>query len=69
MANSTNGMNEVTVWPVLADYWHPVAYSHEVTDKPYPVTLLGEEIITCRLGDRICAFSDLCIHRGTPMSM
>lgn len=62
-------LNEVTVWPALADYWHPVAYAHEVTDKPLPVKLLGEDIVVCRLGDTISAFSDLCIHRGTPISM
>ena len=69
MTPGNSKLNEVTVWPALADYWHPVAYAHEVTDKPLPVKLLGEDIVVCRLGDTISVFSDLCIHRGTPISM
>jgi len=66
---TTTRMSETTVWPALARYWHPVAYSHEVTDKPYPITLLGEKIVVCRLGKSVRAFNDLCIHRGTPISL
>ena len=69
MGPRNNTLSEGAVWPSLADYWHPVAYSHEVTDKPVPVKLLGENIVVCRLGNVVSAFSDLCIHRGTPISL
>ena len=69
MARTSEPMNEVAVWPALAQYWHPVAYAHEVTDKPVPLTLLGEKIIVCRLGNEVQAFADLCVHRGTPLSL
>ncbi|MFQ5914657.1 MAG: Rieske 2Fe-2S domain-containing protein [Nitrospinota bacterium] len=69
MPRTAKGISEVTVWPALAHYWHPVAYSHEITDKPFPSTVLGEQIVVCRLGEKTSAFSDLCIHRGTPMSL
>ena len=69
MPRTVDSMNEVAVWPALAEYWHPVAYTHEVTDKPVRITLLGVEIAVCRLGDEVRAFADLCVHRGTPISM
>ena len=62
-------MRESDVWPALRAYWHPVLYAHEVGDKPVPVTLLGERLAVCKFGDRYRAFYDLCIHRGTPISL
>jgi phenylpropionate dioxygenase-like ring-hydroxylating dioxygenase large terminal subunit len=50
--------------------WHPVAYSHEVTDTPVGATLLGEAVVVWRTGDgRARAMRDLCIHRGTALSL
>jgi phenylpropionate dioxygenase-like ring-hydroxylating dioxygenase large terminal subunit len=40
-----------------------------VTDRPVPFILPGERIAVCRLGGRPAAFKDLCIHRGTPISL
>jgi len=60
---------ESALWPELRRYWHPVAYDHEVTDRPVPFILLNERIAVCRLGGRPAAFKDLCIHRGTPISL
>ena len=66
---STKGMTESVLWPKLRDYWLPVAFSEEVGDKPLPVRLLDERLAICRLGDEVAAFYDLCIHRGTPISL
>ncbi len=66
---STKGMTESVLWPRLRDYWLPVAFSEEVGDKPLPVRLLDERLAICRLGDEVAAFYDLCIHRGTPISL
>ena len=64
------GMRESDIWPALRGYWHPVAYAHEVPDdKPFQVTLLGERLAVCKLGNTYRAFYDLCIHRGTRISL
>lgn len=54
----------------LARCWHPVAYSYEVTDSPVAATLLGEAVVLWRTADgRAHAMRDLCIHRGTALSL
>ena len=68
-ATVAGGITESVLWPKLRDYWLPVAFSDEVDDKPLPVRLLDEPLAVCRLGDRVAAFQDLCIHRGTPISL
>jgi phenylpropionate dioxygenase-like ring-hydroxylating dioxygenase large terminal subunit len=54
---------------LLADYWHPVALSAEVRDKPVATRLLDKHIVVWRSSDGIHAFDDLCIHRGTQLSL
>jgi vanillate O-demethylase monooxygenase subunit len=63
-------LREGALWPALREYWHAVAWSEEVTgDKIFSFTLLDEEIVVCRPGGKLAAFSDLCVHRGTPISL
>jgi len=62
-------MIEADIWPALRNYWHPVALSEEVTTKPQPVRLLGEQLVIYRAGAEIVCLRDLCIHRGTPLSL
>ena len=54
---------------LLRDFWHPVALSANVKGKPVAVRLLGTHVVVWRDGDDICAFNDLCIHRGTRLSL
>ena len=57
-------------WRILARYWYPVAFSHEVTGQPYTARLLDERLVLWRLSDgAIAAAKDLCVHRGAPMSL
>jgi vanillate O-demethylase monooxygenase subunit len=57
-------------WNALAPHWYPVAFSHEVTDRPFGTKLLDERIVLYRLADgRVSAARDLCLHRGGPLSM
>ncbi len=50
--------------------WHPVAYAYEVADTPFAATLLGEAVVVWRTADGIAhAMRDLCIHRGTALSL
>ena len=62
-------MREADLWPALREYWHPVTLAENVGERPYAAKLLDERIVICRLGDRWAVFSDLCIHRGTPISL
>lgn len=54
---------------VLRYYWHPVICARSVTDKPVAVKLLGEPLVVWRAPDGVVVFYDLCIHRGTPLSL
>ena len=38
----------VTQQPVLRRFWYPVAPAGNLTDKPFPFTLLGENIVLWR---------------------
>jgi phenylpropionate dioxygenase-like ring-hydroxylating dioxygenase large terminal subunit len=50
-------------------FWHPVAWSHEVTAAPMAVTLLGEPLVLVRRdGGPADAYFDECPHRGAPLS-
>lgn len=51
--------------------WHPVSYSESLeSEKPLPVKLLGEMLVIWRTRDGSPrAMQDLCIHRGTALSL
>jgi phenylpropionate dioxygenase-like ring-hydroxylating dioxygenase large terminal subunit len=66
---SADANRRSTVMDALEHYWFPVAWSREVTNKPVPVQLLGKRVVVWRSNGVISAFYDLCIHRGTPLSL
>jgi phenylpropionate dioxygenase-like ring-hydroxylating dioxygenase large terminal subunit len=50
--------------------WHPVAFADELGADPVPTDLLGEPLVLWRdSAGTARAFSDLCIHRGTALSL
>jgi len=54
----------------LLNDWHAVAFSKDLEqEKVLPVRLLGEELVLWRCGNQVMAWEDLCIHRGTRLSM
>jgi phenylpropionate dioxygenase-like ring-hydroxylating dioxygenase large terminal subunit len=54
----------------LFQCWHPVAYSHQVAAEPYATKLLDEALVIWHSGDgKAHAMRDLCIHRGTALSL
>ena len=56
--------------PVLINDWHPVARVSELTSGgPVAARLLGEDIVLWRSGDDYFAWRDLCVHRGTRLSL
>jgi phenylpropionate dioxygenase-like ring-hydroxylating dioxygenase large terminal subunit len=47
-----------------------VAFGTDVSTKPQRVMLLDERLVVFRTeGGRIACFKDLCVHRGTPLSL
>ena len=53
----------------LANYWHPIGRTEDVTEQPKQFELLNEKICAFRTEDGVSAFKDLCIHRGTALSL
>ncbi len=50
--------------------WHPVAYSFQIEKQPFAAKLLDEHLVIWRSVDGTAhAFRDLCIHRGTALSL
>ena len=56
--------------PVMTREWLVVARSEDLADgELMPAKLLGTEIVLWRSGDKVMAWRDLCVHRGTRLSM
>jgi phenylpropionate dioxygenase-like ring-hydroxylating dioxygenase large terminal subunit len=53
----------------LANYWHPIGTSGDVTDEPRRFLLLGDALVAFRDEQGIAVFKDLCIHRGAALSL
>lgn len=53
----------------LLAHWHVVGLSSDLDDEPLQVELLGERVVLWRQDEQILAFRDLCIHRGTALSL
>lgn len=54
----------------LRSCWHPVGYLAKFTDEPQRVRLLGEDVVIWRDSKgEPHALRDLCIHRGTALSL
>ena len=59
-----------TDWKALAPFWYPIAFSHEVTDRPFATKLVDERLVLFRHSDSsIVAARDLCLHRSVPLSL
>jgi phenylpropionate dioxygenase-like ring-hydroxylating dioxygenase large terminal subunit len=56
--------------PVLIEDWHPVARVDELdSGGPLAARVLGEDVVVWRSGDEYLAWRDLCVHRGTRLSL
>ncbi|MCS6825523.1 MAG: aromatic ring-hydroxylating dioxygenase subunit alpha [Caldilinea sp.] len=55
---------------VLLNDWHPVATLESLRERRIlGVRLLEEDIVLWQIGDQVLAWQDLCIHRGTRLSL
>ena len=56
--------------PVLVNDWHPVLRSDALLPGvPKAVRLLGEDLVLWRANGAVNAWRDLCVHRGTRLSL
>jgi phenylpropionate dioxygenase-like ring-hydroxylating dioxygenase large terminal subunit len=56
--------------PILVNDWHPVARIKDLQQKnPIGVRLLGEDVVVWQTKGEIVAWQDLCLHRGTRLSL
>lgn len=52
----------------LSDFWHPVALSAEVSERPVGIRLAGQGWVLVRLDGAVAAFPDACPHRRARLS-
>ena len=54
---------------ILQHHWHAVARAQDLAEKPLAVKLLDQNVVLWRSQNKVVAFHDLCVHRGTPLSL
>ena len=56
--------------PVLINEWHVVGRSADLVEGQIkPARLLGEDLVLWRLNGQVMAWQELCVHRGTRLSL
>ncbi|MCY4154809.1 MAG: aromatic ring-hydroxylating dioxygenase subunit alpha [Gammaproteobacteria bacterium] len=56
-------------WHILAAFWHPVAFVHDITDRPLAAKLLDVNLALYRTASGITVAKDQCPHRGVKISL
>jgi phenylpropionate dioxygenase-like ring-hydroxylating dioxygenase large terminal subunit len=55
--------------PVLINDWHSLGFSRDFAEGTVKrARLLGEDLVVWRANGNVCAWKDLCIHRGAQLS-
>ncbi len=55
---------------VLINDWHVIARSTDIVEgQPLRARLLGEDLVLWRCGEKVMVWQDLCIHRGSRLSL
>jgi vanillate O-demethylase monooxygenase subunit len=67
--NQMDASGEARLFGAMRHYWQPASYAADLGDQPQGVTVLGERLVLVRLGGQVRAFPDLCVHRGTALSL
>jgi vanillate O-demethylase monooxygenase subunit len=69
IANELDVAGEARLYRAMRWFWHPVMYASELTDSPQRAVLLEEPLVLVRLAGQVRCFADLCVHRGTALSL
>jgi methylxanthine N1-demethylase len=69
LRNELDAAGEERLYRAMRRFWHAVMYSAELTDGPKRAELLGEQLVLVRLDGQVRCFPDLCVHRGTALSL
>jgi phenylpropionate dioxygenase-like ring-hydroxylating dioxygenase large terminal subunit len=68
MADEGNAPRQLDA--IVLNDWHPVARTDGVLPgRPQSARLLGQDLVLWRVGGRVAAWQDLCVHRGTRLSL
>ena len=67
--NVLDWAGEAALYRALRRFWHPVMWADELADRPVATLLLDEPLAIVRLDGEVRAFKDLCVHRGTALSL
>ncbi|PTL79452.1 aromatic ring-hydroxylating dioxygenase subunit alpha [Vitiosangium sp. GDMCC 1.1324] len=51
----------------FSPYWHPVAFSQELKDRPLAARLLGRELVVWRTASGVAVTQRYCAHRGADL--
>jgi phenylpropionate dioxygenase-like ring-hydroxylating dioxygenase large terminal subunit len=69
IANELDVAGEARLYRAMRRFWHPVMYASELAEAPRRAVLLEEPVVLVRLGGQVRCFADLCVHRGTALSL
>src|SRR5438552_474753 len=67
--NDLDEPGEALLYRAMRNFWFPVMLSVELEDAPRRAVLLGEQLVLARMGGAVRCFPDLCVHRGTALSV
>src|SRR5579862_9867810 len=56
-------------WSILASFWHPIAFVHELGPAPVGARLLDVDLVIYRTSTGVSVARDICPHRGTRLSL
>ncbi len=60
---------EADDWAILARHWYPVVLVRDLGEKPIGTKLLDEPLVIYRAEGKVVVASDICPHRGVPLSL
>jgi len=67
--NALDIAGEERLYRATRRFWHPVMYAADLGGRPHGVVLLDEALVLVRLAGQVRCFRDLCVHRGTALSL
>jgi methylxanthine N1-demethylase len=67
--NDLDVEGEARLYRSLRHFWQPVMYAADLGDRSAKVILLGKQLVVARMGGEVRCFTDLCVHRGTALSL